>query len=674
MIDLPAAVRFFHLAASVLLVGRFAFTSLILRGRLQVRPVPPFISRFEELECRLTTIWLSVAWLTHITALQLQVAAVRAASAGVLNIGALVAFVADTRFGNVWLARAVLLCGLTLLCWVARRQLRTQQTGGVVVGLLLSSGALMLPAWSGHAAAIASSIFSLEPIADAVHLLASGIWLGALLPLTLFLRLAARDVDQSQFTLIQKSIGRFSHCALASVALLVITGVANAWNLIAGVPQLFGTVYGKLLVGKLALLVPLLAVAACNLRSLKPRILRTVASGEEFLANLKLLRRNVALETAIGLAILLIVGQMSVTPPARHVQPDWPFSIRWDWTILEKAPKARAEAPWIAAWAAIGAGALLYGFVRRRDRVATGFIGAAALGYAAFSFYPFVTIDAYPVTYKRPIVSYNAISVANGSALYRDSGCAACHGPNGYGDGPNAPELNPKPADLTAPHANAHTAGDLYWWLSYGVKATSAMPGFSESLNEEERWDLINYMRALASGERARSLAPVIEEKAWLVAPDFSYTTNSGEAKTLKDHRGNRVVLLVLLNLQDTEQRLRELASNARELQSAGVEIIVVPNLIDQQFVADKLPRLIVDEGIREIGEVYKLFAASFNSEGTSGAIPHVEFLIDKQGYIRARWLPAEGAGWHKPGLLMQQIDALQKEKPSAPAPDEHVH
>ena len=93
--------------------------------------------------------------------------------------------------------------------------------------------------------------------------------------------------------------------------------------------------------------------------------------------------------------------------------------------------------------------------------------------------------------------------------------------------------MRPKPADLTAPHANAHTAGDLFWWLSHGVKNTS-MPGFEQSLGEEERWDLINFMRALSSGDRARILAPVIENEPWLVAPDFTYVTNAGEAKTLE--------------------------------------------------------------------------------------------------------------------------------------------
>jgi putative copper resistance protein D len=200
------------------------------------------------------------------------------------------------------------------------------------------------------------------------------------------------------------------------------------------------------------------------------------------------------------------------------------------------------------------------------------------------------------------------------------------------------------------------------------------MPGFGESLSEEEQWDLINYLRALSSGERARNLAPVIEDIPWLVAPDFTYGTNSGETRTLKDHRGSKIVLLILLNLEDTEKRLQQLATGLPQLQAAGVEVIVVPNLIDYLYVANKLPGLIVNEGIREISETYKLFARSFTDENLITAAPHVEFLIDKQGYIRARWLPAEGEAWSEIAGLMSQVELLRKEKPRALAPDDHVH
>ena len=75
------------------------------------------------------------------------------------------------------------------------------------------------------------------------------------------------------------------------------------------------------------------------------------------------------IEVVLGLFILLIVGHMNVTPPARHVQPDWPLSVRWDWSLLDKAPKARAEVERGLVWMAVGAVALIAGLMRRRRRI-----------------------------------------------------------------------------------------------------------------------------------------------------------------------------------------------------------------------------------------------------------------------------------------------------------------
>ena len=289
-----------------------------------------------------------------------------------------------------------------------------------------------------------------------------------------------------------------------------------------------------------------------------------------------------------------------------------------------------------------------------------------------------ISIDAYPTTYIRPSVAYNAISVANGIALYAES-CVVCHGVAGYGDGPAAAGLKPKPADLTARHAASHTAGDLYWWLSHGVKET-AMPGFEQSFSEDERWDLINFLRALSTAERARSLAPVTEADAWLVAPDFAYATNRGESKTLKDHRGNKIVLLVLVSLPDSRERLEQLDKMAAKLTSAGVEIILVPSDAERdkrglQSAISELP--VITEGNDEIFKTYSLFSHSFEDDRNSpeALLPkHTEFLIDKRGYIRARWIAREGGGWLKIDNLLQEIEILQNETSQAPAPDDHVH
>jgi putative copper resistance protein D len=278
-------------------------------------------------------------------------------------------------------------------------------------------------------------------------------------------------------------------------------------------------------------------------------------------------------------------------------------------------------------------------------------------------------------------VPYNVISVANGAYFYRET-CATCHGVGGYGDGPNGKGFKPRPADLTAKHAADHTAGDLFWWLTNGVTregVITPMPGFGASLTDEERWDMINFLRTLSAAEQARQMTALVEPDPWLVAPDFDYRTLGDESQTLKDHRGNRIVMLVLFSLPESSARLAELEKLSSEFQSKNVKIILVPkDLSDLRGLDGKVKSLAaISDGSRETFDAYMLYRRSFSEQGTQPdppVPPHMEFLIDRQGYVRARWIPRDGPGWDKLEKLWRDIDRLNQEKPSAPAPDDHVH
>ncbi|MPZ22399.1 MAG: c-type cytochrome [Dehalococcoidia bacterium] len=84
-------------------------------------------------------------------------------------------------------------------------------------------------------------------------------------------------------------------------------------------------------------------------------------------------------------------------------------------------------------------------------------------------------------------------SVATGEMLYV-ANCAQCHGDTGRGDGPLADELRPPPANFLV-HVPFHTDGTLYAWITHGIPGT-AMPAWREELTDEERWHLVNYLRA----------------------------------------------------------------------------------------------------------------------------------------------------------------------------------
>jgi len=53
----------------------------------------------------------------------------------------------------------------------------------------------------------------------------------------------------------------------------------------------------------------------------------------------------------------------------------------------------------------------------------------------------------------------------------------------------------------------------------------------------------------------------------------------------------------------------------------------------------------------------------------------HVEFLIDRYGYVRARWVAeAEPEGWETPDRLYSDLRMLNREPQIKPPPDDHVH
>ncbi len=51
-----------------------------------------------------------------------------------------------------------------------------------------------------------------------------------------------------------------------------------------------------------------------------------------------------------------------------------------------------------------------------------------------------------------------------------------------------------------------------------------------------------------------------------------------------------------------------------------------------------------------------------------------MEFLIDRAGYLRARWIPDDEAGWREIASLLSEIDRLNREPPRPPAPEGHAH
>ena len=95
-------------------------------------------------------------------------------------------------------------------------------------------------------------------------------------------------------------------------------------------------------------------------------------------------------------------------------------------------------------------------------------------------------------------------SVAKGKELFmgKKGNCVFCHGETGAGNAENLPKLRRKPADLSdKERMTSISDGEIFWKVTRGIPGI--MPGREKQLTEEERWQVVNYVRTLAKDKPA---------------------------------------------------------------------------------------------------------------------------------------------------------------------------
>jgi putative copper resistance protein D len=207
-----------------------------------------------------------------------------------------------TLFGPLWLVRLFLLAvalAAVLLLSPGRRMF-------VIVAIL---GALSLAslALTGHTQEGDSARRWIQVPADAVHLLAAGAWIGGLLPLVFSVVESLQPFPSEN---IADGLRRFSGVAGTSVAILIASGVINAWFLVGSWRALVASTYGNVLDIKLAFFLLMLVLAALNRFVLTPRI----ESGSPANA-LTALRRSILTEqllAALAIGCVSVLGTLAL--------------------------------------------------------------------------------------------------------------------------------------------------------------------------------------------------------------------------------------------------------------------------------------------------------------------------------------------------------------------------
>ena len=622
-----------HLAASVGLVG--AFFMLLLAGPARGATA----RRWDRDIVRFTRVLVLVALVCGGVWLLLRTALFENRPGAALEARAVWHAVLDTWPGLVWLARHSLLLLLAAFLTIpADVGARSEWIAARGQALVLATLALLLTSASSHAAAVTPGT-RWAVVSDVTHLLGTGLWAGGLLALGLLLRVAGRETGADALPYAVVATRRFSSVALIVMLALIASGVGGAIVQVESVAGLAGTTHGRLLLAKLAVLIPVLVIAGVN----RTRVLPSLTTRPV----MRRLAVFVGLEAGLALVMLALAAAMTLTTPARHGDAVWPLPFRISLEALVDAPAARRRAFFGTQLVVLGVVVSIAALVVRRRR-APALAGALALALvgAGVGVWPLV-LDAYPTTYRRPPVTYHVTSIASGMAVYRDH-CALCHGPGG--------------AQLRGARTSRRHAGELFWLVTHGV--APGMPPFAERLTEPQRWDVINFIRALAAADGSTRLGPDVQlDDAWLIPPDFTVAVGPLAPGALRDHRGRRMVLVVLYTLPGSRARLAELARSYDLLSVLGVEIIAVPT----HAPADPLGELggasppvlfpVVTDGAADIVATYRMFAPG----------PHTELLVDRQGYIRAIWRDA-------PLGLQTQVEKLNAEKDVPPFPDDHVH
>jgi copper resistance protein D len=283
--------RFAHFLAAMLAFGVSAYLWLYAPERLK-RELSPTV-------WRLTLIASVVVLVTAIVWLALESASMADDWSAALDPGAIGAVLTDTAFGHAWAAHLLLAATLVAVVVFGPRA-RWAGTAVASAALLASLGLV------GHAAMQSGVEGVLHRANHAFHLLATGAWIGGLVPFALCLRAYERDDLRKDAV---RAMTGFSFWGQLDVAAIILTGVVNI-ALTSGRPPIPpATPYRALLVAKIILVGIMIALALLNRFVLAPR-LKTSATA------LATLRATSTAEVALGCIVVALVSVFALLDPA----------------------------------------------------------------------------------------------------------------------------------------------------------------------------------------------------------------------------------------------------------------------------------------------------------------------------------------------------------------------
>lgn len=220
------------------------------------------------------------------------------------------AILTGTAVGMAWLTRVAVLAACLVIA-IAWRQQRARLRIGLA---LLGAIALATLAWAGHGAMDDGLRGTFHLAADIAHLLAAGMWVGALVAFVLLSSAKRADTPNAVQTLSRAASG-FTPIGTIIVALLVATGIINYLYVVGPtLDALFTTPYGLLLLAKLMLFALMLGLAARHRYRLSPQLAAALQDANYAVA-VKALRNSLWTEACLAALVLALVAWLGMLSP-----------------------------------------------------------------------------------------------------------------------------------------------------------------------------------------------------------------------------------------------------------------------------------------------------------------------------------------------------------------------
>lgn len=325
-------VRWINYTGLLLLAGGAIFTVSVWR-----RTFPPahqgdaLQSAFWRRWHALALVSWGAAFLTTLASLVFQGSvAGRLPLSEAMSLG-VIGEVAGTRYGRMAILRAAILIAVAIVWLIWRRPDRhvaaTRSVGAAAVASPLSrpliwvGGALLVtllatPGLAGHPG-------TTEPVAlnvamDTLHMVAVATWVGGLGMLLFAALPARRSLDEgAAVSQLAPVVARFSDIAMIAVAAVVITGLFRSWAEVRALRALTEAPYGWVLITKVGVFLPLIALGAINNRWTKPRLQRAAEGGDDSGRPMGLLKRLVGFEVGLVVVVLGLTAVLVNLAPAR---------------------------------------------------------------------------------------------------------------------------------------------------------------------------------------------------------------------------------------------------------------------------------------------------------------------------------------------------------------------